>query len=425
MNSRYKGKISYALQAIGILPLLLFGIAVMILISHWFTAVMYDEVERGLTNIANNMVTLLDVAHPGDYQLKGDVAYELYKGDYNLTSDYTLVDRIKENTELDVSLYYQDTCILTTIYDSSGKRIVGTGAPEQVMNDVFKTGNAYFYDRVLVNGTIYFAYYMPLYNEDGSIVGMIFVGHPSQMINSVIHGAIYHLAIMVVLTLIIAALCIFLYTRRLVTVLIKIHDFLTMVSSGNMYSKLDPRVLERTDELGDIGRSALKMQHSLRGLIEKDSLTNLYNRRYANRKLSNIVDNFNQQGAPFSIALSDLDYFKNINDTYGHECGDLVLKNIADTLRQHMHSQGFVARWGGEEFLLVFDHFDRTTALKSLESLMEKIRNTETIYNGQSIHVTMTFGLVNGTTDNINQLLKEADDKLYQGKSHGRNQIIS
>lgn len=424
MSTKHQGKIPSILQAISIIPLLFFGIILMLLASHQFTSVMYGQVAEELRNISENIETLLDLAYPGDYTLTGEDAYQLYKGTHNITSDYSLIDRVKEDTGLEITLFYQDTRILTTLYSSSGSRIVGSGAPPVVINDVLKGGKAHFYPRTIINGSDYFAYYTPLQNSDGSTVGMLFVGKPSQKVDKAIQRSIYPLAIADILVMLIIAAGIFAYTKNFSIILLKIRNFLGDVSTGNLNTRLDEGVLKRNDELGDIGRSALSMQHSLRHMIEQDTLTELFNRRSADRKLRQLLDKASKQGLPFSLSIGDIDFFKRVNDTYGHDCGDIVLKSVADTLREYMNPLGFVARWGGEEFLLVFDHMNAYEAYECLSELSEKIRNLKISYNGEAIHITMTFGLTDGYTTDLQQLLKAADDKLYEGKSNGRDQII-
>lgn len=424
MPAKYKGKIPIILQALSIIPLLFLGIILMLLASHQFTSAMYEQVEEELQNVAQNVNTLFELVYPGDYKLTGENAYELYKGEHHITSDYNLIDRVKEDTGLDITLFYQDTRILTTIYSSSDTRIIGSGAPSVVINDVLNKGEAHFYTKTIINGSDYFSYYMPLYNSDGSIVGMLFVGKPSQKVDESIQRSIYPLIIADILVMLIISAGISAYTKNFSAALLKIHSFLSDVSTGNLNACLDNSVLNRNDELGDIGRSALSMQRSLRHMVEQDTLTELFNRRSADRKLHQILDKASKQKLPFSLAIGDIDFFKQVNDTYGHECGDMVLKQVANILREHMNSLGFAARWGGEEFLLIFDHMNAHEAHESLKDLLENIRNLEVAYNGETIHVTMTFGIADGDTTNIQQLLKTADDRLYQGKSGGRNQIV-
>lgn len=420
-----KGKISYTLQAFNIIPLLFLGIAVLLLGTQWFTRTMYDEVEVELDNVAHNVVTLFEVAYPGDYRLEGEIAYRLFKGDQDITNEYALIDRVKEDTDLEVTLFYYDTRILTTIRDTAGKRIVGTGAPSAVIQNVLKEGESHFYNNAYINDTEYFAYYIPLHNSNEDVVGMMFVGKPSSKINQAIRRSVYPLAIADLLVMIITAVCVFLYTKDFASILLKIHLFLSDVSTGNLNAELDSAVLRRNDELGDIGRSAIMMQRSLRTMVEQDTLTKLFNRRSGDRKLRLVIEKSAKNQTPFCVAIGDIDFFKRVNDTYGHDCGDVILKQIAGKLTSHIYRYGFAARWGGEEFLLVFDHTDMENSLRILEELLEDIRNMEYKYEEHVIQVTMTFGLVSGDTTDIRQLIRQADEKLYLGKSMGRNRIIS
>ena len=424
-QKKSSGKISYTLHIIGLLPLLALGIAMLFFTSQWFTKTMYQEVERELYDATKSATTLLNAAYPGDYHLEGDVAYLLYKGETDITRDYSLLDQFKEDTGLDITLFYQDTRILTTLYNAQGERIVGSGAPDIVIRDVLNTGENHFYTHTLINGKAYFSYYIPLRNQDGSVVGMLFVGRPSETVSLSIQNYVYPLTWLIIGFVALVSVCIYFYTRRFVAVLLHIHSFLSEVASGNLNATLDHSVTKRSDELGDIGRCALSMQRSLRTMIEQDALTELYNRRSGDKKLRQVFEESRSSGQSFAIAIGDIDFFKKVNDTYGHECGDAVLKNVSALLKQHMWHRGFAARWGGEEFLLVFENVDLAEAQKQLELLMDKIHELDTLYEGQHVKVNMTFGLICDPDKDIHALLKEADGKLYIGKTNGRNQVVS
>lgn len=424
MHPLHKGKISHALLAINIIPMLFFGLAIMLLCSRWFSRIMYAEVEQEMKNIACSVDLLLNTAYPGDYELVGDSVYQLYKGETDITYSYELLDDFNAQTGMEITLFYQDTRILTTIRSANHERFIGTRAPERAIEEVLKGGSPHFYDGALINGAMYFSYYMPVTNSDGSVVGMIFVGKPSQQVNESIQGSIYPLLLISLICMTIMAMLLYIYTKRIVNILLHIRSFLANVATGNLTAGLDPSVSSRNDELGDIGRSAIAMQSSLRTMIEQDALTELFNRRSGDRKLKQIINKYESQQSPFALAIGDIDFFKNINDTYGHDCGDLVLKNIAAILHRHMCNCGFAARWGGEEFLLVFDRMNLEEALKRLTALLDDIRAMESIYEGHRIKITMTFGLTNGDSSDIKALLHAADDRLYLGKTLGRNQIV-
>ena len=419
------GKISYTLQIIGLLPLLALGIAMLFFTSQWFTKTMYQEVERELYDATKSATTLLNAAYPGDYHLEGDVAYLLYKGETDITRDYSLLDQFKEDTGLDITLFYQDTRILTTLYNAQGERIVGSGAPDIVIRDVLNTGENHFYTHTLINGKAYFSYYIPLRNQDGSVVGMLFVGRPSETVSLSIQNYVYPLTWLIIGFVALVSVCIYFYTRRFVAVLLHIHSFLSEVASGNLNATLDHSVTKRSDELGDIGRCALSMQRSLRTMIEQDALTELYNRRSGDKKLRQIFEEARSSRHSFALAIGDIDFFKKVNDTYGHECGDAVLKNVSALLKLQMWRRGCAARWGGADVLLVCESVELTEARKQLELLMDKIHELDTLYEGQHVKVNMTFGLICDPDKDIHALLKEADEKLYIGKTNGRNQVVS
>ena len=203
---------------------------------------------------------------------------------------------------------------------------------------------------------------------------MICVTKPSGQVDSAILRSLYPFIIVTIAAMGIISVALLIYTKRVAGILLHIRNFLSDVSVGNLTTELEPSVTKRTDEFGDIGRSAVSMQSSLRTMIEQDALTGLSNRRAADRRLKQIIHRHETQGTPFSLAIGDIDFFKKVNDTHGHDAGDLILKNVADKLREHMRIYGFVARWGGEEFLLVFDHSDVREAHRVLENLSQDIR---------------------------------------------------
>ena len=102
----------------------------------------------------------------------------------------------------------------------------------------------------------------------------------------------------------------------------------------------------------------------------------------------------------------------------------MILQNVANVLRDSMLTNGFVVRWGGEEFLLVFDKMNMYQAADELEKILDKVRAMETVYEEQTIKVTMTFGIAESHGQSQNELIKEADEKLYHGKQGGRNRVV-
>ena len=425
MRQKNRGRVGQILQIINIVPLLVFGFVSILLCYYCFTKTMYQEISQELNYVAVNADALLDAAYPGDYTLVGETALSLYKGETDITRSYEILDAMKERTGLEFSVFYQDTCILTTVYnEATGERYIGIGASESVVSQVLTQSEPLFAPMALINGSRYFAYYLPLQNANGLTVGMICVAKPSDQVDLAILRSLYPFIIVTLVAMGLISVFLLIYTKKIAHTLLYIRNFLSDVSSGNLTAELEPSVTKRTDEFGDIGRSVISMQSSLRTMIEQDALTGLSNRRAADRRLKQIIRKYETQKNPFCIAIGDIDFFKKVNDTYGHDAGDLILKNVADKLREHMRTYGFVARWGGEEFLLVFDHSDIYTAYKVLETILTDIRRMESGYDGIIIMVTMTFGLTAGNTTDFNALVRTADEYLYEGKEGGRNRIV-
>ena len=164
----------------------------------------------------------------------------------------------------------------------------------------------------------------------------------------------------------------------------------------------------------------------LEQLVNTDALTTLWNRRAMNEHLSILINNHNKYQTDFSLAILDIDFFKKVNDEYGHGMGDFVLKSLSYMLKTYMNGKGHVARWGGEEFLLTFENMDYEKAIKALEELRTRIEAQEFSFKDVTLHLTITAGIEEyHAGKGLDQTLTLADEKLYSGKTSGRNRIIS
>lgn len=204
-----------------------------------------------------------------------------------------------------------------------------------------------------------------------------------------------------------------------------IRNFLGEVTGGNLKAEMNREALAREDEIGDVAKASVNMQRSLRNLIVKDSLTDLYNRRYCNQNLKNISEQYIKTGEPYTLAIADIDFFKKVNDTYGHTAGDEVLVSVAQIMKKSMAGKGFAARWGGEEFLLVYTGCDMETTLTYLEMLVEAIREMRVEYDDKAIKITISIGVATGNGDSVDKVLCTADDRLYHAKKEGRDRVVS
>lgn len=166
------------------------------------------------------------------------------------------------------------------------------------------------------------------------------------------------------------------------------------------------------------------ISHELELASRTDALTGLANRRAFQARLETELNLYSRHGHPFSIIMIDLDYFKQMNDRYGHSKGDELLILVARLLLQEVRQQDLVCRWGGEEFLVLLSHTNQEQALIVAEKLRAAIAAVDLNVIGIASSMTASFG-VSSISDsrNISELISEADRKLYAAKRSGRNQV--
>lgn len=160
--------------------------------------------------------------------------------------------------------------------------------------------------------------------------------------------------------------------------------------------------------------------------VNYDSLTHLLNRKSLNHHLKSLYKNVREEGSTFCALLMDIDEFKKINDTYGHDCGDEVLKHVAQTIVRGVKQTDSVFRWGGEEILVLLKANEKQ-AIETAERIRAEIASNPMNYRDEIVvPVTITIGIATYTGDiTIQEMMDEADAKLYYGKRNGRNQVVS
>jgi diguanylate cyclase (GGDEF)-like protein len=161
-------------------------------------------------------------------------------------------------------------------------------------------------------------------------------------------------------------------------------------------------------------------------MSEHDHLTGLYNRRYAEAVVAQMLPEAERQGVALSVGLADLDHFKRINDTWSHQAGDAVLQRFSDLLAAATPPDGLAVRLGGEEFLLVLNHHDPDAARQVCEELRRQVSELDWSDLVGELPVTVSIGVatVTGRTVTWSELLAEADRHLYQAKRSGRDRVV-
>ena len=192
---------------------------------------------------------------------------------------------------------------------------------------------------------------------------------------------------------------------------------------AEMRHRLEMLVEERTDELR---RKSLELERQ----ATHDKLTGLFNRRYADDYLQREIENSKRRGRDFTIALADIDHFKQINDRFSHAAGDEVLRRIARILVNRCRKTDVVARYGGEEFLLCFPETSADFAEQICGQIRAAIEKADwsaiAHLVGDDFHITISFGVAEISLDSRRTtILGDADSRLYQAKHGGRNRVVA
>lgn len=406
-----------------ILPVFFIGIVMAGISYILIKKNVYYEIRSGMENEAYTLANTYDVMYPGYYELvKAENLMALKKGEHYLTNDF--IDNIKEDTGLEITIFYNDIRMITTLY-SDNKRITGSKMNSAIKKDVLDNGYSKFYDDVRIEEERFFAYYLPVHNGSENIIGAICILKPANQIHSKFAKQVIPLIAIIIAGVVIITYLNYLYFGKLNKNFKHIRNFLGEVTGGNLKAEMNREVLAREDEIGDVAKASVNRQRSLRNLIVKDSLTDLYNRRYCNQNLKNISEQYIKTGEPYTLAIADIDFFKKVNDTYGHTAGDEVLVSVAQIMKKSMAGKGFAARWGGEEFLLVYTGCDMETTLTYLEMLVEAIREMRVEYDDKAIKITISIGVATGNGDSVDKVLCTADNRLYHAKKEGRDRVVS
>jgi diguanylate cyclase (GGDEF)-like protein/PAS domain S-box-containing protein len=165
-----------------------------------------------------------------------------------------------------------------------------------------------------------------------------------------------------------------------------------------------------------------KNKKMLEQLATKDTLTKVNNRYATDKALERLIEEANEYESTFAVVMIDIDYFKKINDTYGHYVGDVVLKELSAFVEKNIRKIDIFGRWGGEEFLLFFVHIDRDVVYKKAQELCKKI---EQLVINKKYKITVSMGVTlykNG--ESKEELLDRVDAALYRAKHEGRNQVV-
>lgn len=185
----------------------------------------------------------------------------------------------------------------------------------------------------------------------------------------------------------------------------------TIIGAVEVFTKDSPKVYDDS------------LVQQLTDVATHDELTKLPNRRYVESFLAHRLDEFNRFGHTFCVLFADIDDFSEINNAYGHDAGDIVLKNVAESFNQNLRCSDIIGRWGGEEFVGIYSASGNSESRAIGERFLSLVRNTEAVHEGRSISVTISVGVTMiQPDDTMKSVLNRADQLMYESKKNGKNQ---
>ena len=222
--------------------------------------------KQEMHSVASSILQVYNSETDGDYSYS-DGSFR--KGITPLTGNYTIIDNIKQETGIDVTIAYNNTRVLTTIKDDTGNRVIGSEVDSRVM-DAIQSGKNFVARKVKVGNLFYTGYYIPLrQSSDNTIVGTVFCGRPrAEVIDEIKLSIITTLAGVIIVLLIAMVLCA-IAMRRITAVIKKTVGNLDKVAMGSLNFQIDTRILSRNDEIGDMGRSLHEMMSAFRSIIRQ------------------------------------------------------------------------------------------------------------------------------------------------------------
>lgn len=224
-----------------------------------------EEALSGLKDVCYSVSAAYDALDDGDYSLDGDM---LMKGSFNTTKDEKLIDSFAKYSDVEVTLFFDDTRRATSLFDAeTGKRILGTKASEEVTTEVIQNGREYSATNLTINDSKYYAYYIPIKNGNGSVVGMIFAGKPTAKVDSTIRYKVIGVCGIALFLFLIAAVVVLFIANKIGKAVQRTGIMLDSLSRGDLRIQVDEKIIKRKDELGVMGSALQSLMEELRMII--------------------------------------------------------------------------------------------------------------------------------------------------------------
>ena len=404
-----------------VFPVLLLGIAVMQLSKTTVTNVLADKLNTSLHATAVSMSNTLQYAGEGEFQLND--AGELVKGDFNISKSLDLVDKIKTESDVDVSVFYGDTRYLTTLTDESGARLVGEKVGEDVISHVLKSGEHLFIEELELGGKSYLAYYMPLYNDGGTTpVGMVFTGIGHEHIDEGGKIISYNISTIIFGVLVFAIVAGFFIVNNMTRALNKGVSALEELSEGNLNVEVAEKMTKRPDEIGNIGRAITKLRDELLGIVTEikkqcETMDDLANqlKLQTRETVDSIIQVENAVGEIAQGAGNQAEETQTATENVV-TIGNMISGNLHDT--EALNENATKMQSAGQAAMATFDELNKTNqkVMQSIGKIHEQTNTT----NVSAQKIQEATAIITSIADETNLLALNASIEAARAGEQGR-----
>ena len=264
-NKKVKLSLKWEIFGLTLIPLLILTVILTLYSVNSLKGSMKQESLLALEDVCHSLDAAYAAVDSGDYVMQGD---DLMKGSYNVTQNETMIDAFAKDSDTEVTLFYGDTRRATSLLDdSTGEKILGTQASASVVQKVVDSGEEFFSDSLEINGKNYYAYYIPMKNSDGTVVGMFFAGKPSEDIDATISRKTLGILGISFVLLVLVAVISLLVSGRIGKAVRLAEGMLGKLSEGDLSVSVDPKLLSRSDELGVMCMSLQELLNQLRSTL--------------------------------------------------------------------------------------------------------------------------------------------------------------
>ena len=365
------------------LPLLVFAAISLVLGLTQFRASLYNEKEGNLRSAALAALTLYSSQGYGDYRRQDD-GYVWRGMNLNISKKTSIVDDLKKQTGTDFTFYFGKTAVMTSIEDGNGQRCIGLTADDAIQAYTLGQGKQLWFRRIIINGTPCQAYAIPIRQEsDDTVVGALMASTPASGLNDALRN--YVLTTIAAMLLVLCA----------VLALIRWNvDWFA----------------QKYSEVADRSRQDL-----LTGLYNKLTFEHEASKRLAERK----------EGETSALFIIDLDDFKHVNDTFGHQTGDEVLKALSKILVQTFPSSDLIGRIGGDEFMVLHPIQENEPITRTDELAQAILERLKKLQIGEAKNLTCSIGAgIDDAHCGFRDLYALADKALYATKKGGKANFV-